>query len=59
MLLWCLQKPEEDVRSPRARITGGQIYPWSWELYLGPLESSKCSLTSELSFHPHLLSYLR
>lgn len=46
----CLQKPEKDVQSPGARVTGNRCNPGCWELNVCPLVEQRILSTSQPSF---------
>lgn len=56
---WCLQRPEEGIKSPGARIPGGsELTCGCYESNLSPLEEQQVLLADELSLqlHPTLIS---
>ena len=54
--IWCLQRPEEDVRSPEVRVCKATCK--CGELNSGPLEEQEVLLTAEPSPQPLVETHL-
>lgn len=49
---WCPERPEEDIESPRSRVTDGVSHDGWWEPTLSPVEEQLVFLTAEPSPAP-------
>ena len=51
--VWCPQRPDNELRSPRAGVTDScEPLCGCWELNLGPLVKQPVLLTTKLSLQP-------